>query len=271
MEFKKLAMNEGVIISTKAEQYKIPRCMRRNDIVGCDKIVLHDYLTLIFLITENGVLGNDKIYQAHFIIRLGEKEKGKENFEFYNSFDKALQGCQEMFEEFMNNGSEEVERIQDTTHDCGIGNCFTEDVVVHIVDGINYKTKKIVDVEVGDKVRCFYMKEEYPNEKPFTPFTKEVKTVLRSKASEFIIINGDIRVTPNHRFWSVNRSEWVEAINLAMDDTLFSTDEKAVDILSLEKVVSTEPRFVYNLTIDGYPNYFVGKESGGVLVHNVKF
>ncbi len=73
-----------------------------------------------------------------------------------------------------------------------------------------------------------------------------------------------IGVTATHPFWSVERGEWVSAIDLEIGETLATWDGTTV-VESRTK--REEPETVFNIEVEGDHVYRVGES--GVLVHNV--
>ncbi len=72
-----------------------------------------------------------------------------------------------------------------------------------------------------------------------------------------------IGVTATHPFWSLDREEWVSAIDLEIGETLKTlAGTTVVESRSKRK----EPETVYNIEVEGDHVYRVGES--GVLVHN---
>ena len=92
--------------------------------------------------------------------------------------------------------------------------------------------------------------------------TSFVTDTFISETDSFIILNDDIRCTPNHRFYSNN--SWTEIGKLSIGDKIFYIDNTEHIIESIKFV--EESIKVYNIEVDKYNNYF----AEGYLVHNVK-
>ncbi|MDI2125253.1 eCIS core domain-containing protein [Yinghuangia seranimata] len=73
-----------------------------------------------------------------------------------------------------------------------------------------------------------------------------------------------VRSTRDHRFWSVDRDDWVPAVELTVGEKLLLPDGEPTPVEAHE-VHDTEPVTTYNLAVDTIHNYFVGP---GALVHN---
>jgi hypothetical protein len=89
----------------------------------------------------------------------------------------------------------------------------------------------------------------------------------------YLAINNQLRVTPNHRFYSDNK--WVYADDLKIGDSLFYPSS-SYKVYSIYKVF--ERTYTYNFEVEGCHNYFVSMETKktdtknyadrGILVHN---
>jgi uncharacterized protein YfaS (alpha-2-macroglobulin family) len=133
------------------------------------------------------------------------------------------------------------------------GGCFAEGTDVLMGDGT---TKKIESVQKGDLVLS--KSEDGKGE----TLAAAVTDVHKTQVTGYFILNGSIRVTPNHRMW-VN-GMWKEASQIETGDTLQDKDSNPVTVSS---IVWIRGNFtVYNLTVEKYHTYF----AGGVWVHNQK-
>jgi len=138
--------------------------------------------------------------------------------------------------------------------------CFLAGTKVLMADG---SYKNIEDVKIGDLVLSY---------DEVSKGTKEgrVSEAFHHSSAEmpdyYIIINKDLKVTPNHRFYSAGK--WVYAGDLKIGDKLYSQDKSDYYIYSLKMVYSKEPCF--DLEIEKYHTYFVSMVNDGVdvLVHN---
>jgi len=133
------------------------------------------------------------------------------------------------------------------------GGCFTEDTLVLMQDG---SEKKIKDVQPGDFILTRVA------EKQSTLVPAKVTGVHSEKTDGYLIINGTLKVTVNHRLF-VNNA-WQEAGGIQIGDALTDVDGKAVKVVSIEWQRGLKQ--VYNLTVDKYQTYFANK----VYVHNQK-
>ncbi|MBF0366697.1 MAG: hypothetical protein HQK50_14080 [Oligoflexia bacterium] len=77
-------------------------------------------------------------------------------------------------------------------------------------------------------------------------------------------VDGNIRTTINHPFFSVAKQDWVEAKDLQVGDQLVTIDKKIVTVAKIEDEYGEFP--VYNLHVDKNNTYYVSLD--GVLVHN---
>lgn len=133
------------------------------------------------------------------------------------------------------------------------GGCFTGDMPVLMADG---STKPIKDIKVGDRVltRTSLTNSEL--------VSGRVTGTHGTEVAGYLIINGDLRVTPNHLLRVGN--EWREAGSIQRGEMLVDQSGHGVPVRSIEWQLGKTQ--VYNLTIDQYHTFFVG----GVWVHNDK-
>ncbi len=132
--------------------------------------------------------------------------------------------------------------------DCGA--CFLKETPIQMADGTS---KNIEDIKIGDMVLSFDEQEK-------KLVADEVKNVAKQKADNYIIINGHLRVTPNHPFYSNGR--WMPIGDLQVGDVIFTSQAKEELITEIVKVEDTVE--VYDIEVNPYHNYF----AGGYLVHN---
>jgi hypothetical protein len=138
--------------------------------------------------------------------------------------------------------------------------CFLGGTQILLEDG---SYKNIEDVKAGDKVQSF---NEASKEKVFG----EVAQTFIHKASYYLIINDDLKLTPNHPLY-VN-GEWKEAGKMVVGDILMDENGQDVEVRSINGVYDTVP--VYNLEVKpaneseltcgpGHSYY-----ADGILAHN---
>lgn len=133
------------------------------------------------------------------------------------------------------------------------GGCFAAGTQVLMADG---STRVIEDVKIGDYVLT---KESDKSSKLVK--AKVIDTHERV-VSGYMIINGHLRVTNNHKLW-VNNS-WKEAGSAQIGDTFIDSKGKPILVSSIEWV---NGKFgVYNLGVEKYQTYF----ADGLWVHNQK-
>ncbi len=133
--------------------------------------------------------------------------------------------------------------------------CFVGDTMVSTPFG----ESPMESLETGDRVISFNFETHQIQE-------STVSRTLKNEASEIyaIYLAGEtIEVTAEHPFYVVGK-EWTLTRDLAVGDKLRTIDGNAIPI---EKIIRSEKAVtVYNVTVGGDHNYFVGDE--GVLVHN---
>lgn len=134
--------------------------------------------------------------------------------------------------------------------------CFTEGTQILMADG---SYNNIEDIGPGDKVASYNLENG----------TREVDTVTKllvhpDTTGGYLVINGNLNVTPNHPMWVINKNSWARADSLKESDKLQGPNGEEIRISSIEKVDGVNT--VYNLSLVGNNNYF----TEGMLVHNWK-
>ncbi|MBL8012234.1 MAG: hypothetical protein JNN05_00155, partial [Candidatus Omnitrophica bacterium] len=144
-------------------------------------------------------------------------------------------------------------KISYTTGQAGNNTCFLAGTKISMADGT---TKSIEDVKIGDAVVSY-------DEKKMAKVTAKVTEMFDGEsAKEYLLINGHLKVTANHKFYS--KGDWVEIGKLKEGDILLDENLKEIAINKIEKVESQNSIQVYNLEVEGEHNYY----ADGILVHN---
>jgi len=133
------------------------------------------------------------------------------------------------------------------------GGCFTADTQILMRDGT---TKPISEVAVGDYVLTF----DSANQKQLT--AARVERVFEHFVSEHLVINNNLRLTPEHIILLNN--EWQPVHKATIGDTLLDGDGIMIDITKISK--SYSPAKVYNLNVEGQHTFI----ANGIYVHNSK-
>jgi PKD repeat protein len=133
----------------------------------------------------------------------------------------------------------------------GGNGCFIKGTLVHLPSGM----KSIEDIKVGDIVTSFDLKTNSIKESNVTHLTVH-------DDFSYMIINGIIKTTSNHPFYS--DGNWIEAGNLSVGDKILHVDGLEHTIETIE--LSDESATVYNFEVEGTHNYF----AEGYLVHNIQ-
>lgn len=131
------------------------------------------------------------------------------------------------------------------------GGCFAAGTPVLMADGTE---KPIEEVEKGDRVLTFSDPLSRQLEEG------EVTETWKHTVAEYMIINQEIKVTPEHRIFSNNR--FIDAGLLKEGDWLLDAEGGKVYVSSIER--KNEIINVYNLRVDPQHSFF----AGGVYVHN---
>ncbi len=134
----------------------------------------------------------------------------------------------------------------------GGGGCFTPDTLITMADG---STKPISQIRVGDLVlNQASMKAEVG--------TAKVNDVMKTKVDEYLVINDQLKVTPEH-IVLVNGT-WKLAEDIQVGDILTQTNGLLVPVTNILRKFETTD--VYNLDVGSVHTYF----ADGFLVHNQK-
>jgi parallel beta-helix repeat protein len=136
------------------------------------------------------------------------------------------------------------------------GSCFLAGTKVTMADGTY---KNIEDVELGDMVKAYdETNKRVTNSKVVTLFYHTPQEMT----DFYMVINGKLRVTPNHRMYINN--EWQAASTIQVADILQDIKGGKVVASSVEKVCEKVP--TYNLEVETYHTYY----AEDILVHNAK-
>lgn len=119
----------------------------------------------------------------------------------------------------------------------------------------NGKTIPIEQIKVGDQVASF----DAVNKQLVKG---AVKKLLRHQAKGYLIINGRLKVTPEHRVYSDGK--WKKIGSLKVGDNLFTSQGQPEKIIDIKK--APEKAGVYNFHVQPFHTYI----AGGYVVHNVK-
>ncbi len=126
--------------------------------------------------------------------------------------------------------------------------------------------KPIADVRVGDEVLA-----TDPESGETVP--KKVEAVfvnLDEDLADIELVAGSlaevVKSTPHHEIWSETRKRWVGVGDLAPGEHLHSVG--AVPAVVRDVVLSSGPRFMWDLTVADVHTYYVSAANTSVLVHN---
>lgn len=138
----------------------------------------------------------------------------------------------------------------------GAGPCFTKDTQISVKDG---GFKNIQDIQVGDKI----LTRQSDGSKKLVE--AKVSKLYTHTTSEYLIINKQMKVTPNHRIF-INNS-WVQIGQAKIGDQMTDINGNTIEIESIEKVTSAKKDIdVYNLEVEVQHTYF----AENIYVHNMK-
>ena len=138
--------------------------------------------------------------------------------------------------------------------------CFLAGTKILMADG---SYKNIEDVRVGDSVKSYDEKSEKLTDGIVTHAFSHTPDEM---GDYYLVINNQLCVTPNHRFYS--NGKWVYADDLKIGDLLFAGYDEDYVVYSVDKVFDKVPTF--DLEIENCHTYFVSLDYDkvDVLVHN---
>ncbi len=127
--------------------------------------------------------------------------------------------------------------------------------------------KRIVDVQVGDRVRTTDPATGKAVVRTVTALHRNDDTDL----ADLVVRDGNgnesiLHTTQHHRFWDDTRHGWVEAAELGSGDRL-RTDDGGVAIVASVRTFEGQ-QWMYDLTVDDVHNYYVVAGEEPILVHN---
>lgn len=135
----------------------------------------------------------------------------------------------------------------------GGGGCFVAGTPVLMADG---SSRPIEMIQTGDTILTRKSSAD------ITPVAGTVTRTITTQGSEYLVVNGSLKVTPEHVL-RINQV-WRVANSLKPGDMLETLDGQAIIVESLVRKFESVP--VFNLTIENYATYV----AGGVYVHNDK-
>lgn len=132
--------------------------------------------------------------------------------------------------------------------------CFAGDTLILMDDG---SVKYIRDIQVGEKVKAY-------DTQISSIVAGTVMALNGGEADFYYLINGSLKVTPPHPFYTTS-VEWVKIEDLQIGDEILTSSGK-VTIESIEKIYTGIQ--IYNISVAEYNNFFVsGDGEYFYLVH----
>jgi len=132
--------------------------------------------------------------------------------------------------------------------------CFSADTLVLMGDD---STKHISEIQLGDMVKSYDVASGQV-------IVKEVVTTNNGQSDHYYVINGNLKVTPPHPFFTLDRG-WVPVESLQMGDQIKSVDG-ITTVTSVELVL--EGQVIYNIRVEESGNFFVSANGNDFyLVH----
>lgn len=134
-----------------------------------------------------------------------------------------------------------------------MGGCFDKETKIRMSDG---SLKSIEEIKIGEEVIT------RESEKSTHIVSAKVTNTHKTNVSGYLIINGTLKITTNHKILLNNM--WQEANMIELGDKLLGENGKTIPVTSIEWLKGNFE--VYNLTIEKYQTYF----ADGYYVHNQK-
>lgn len=135
----------------------------------------------------------------------------------------------------------------------GGGGCFAPGTLITMFNG---SQKKIEDIQPGDVI----LTRESDRSNQLTQAT--VKQLFKQRSAGYLIVNQNLRLTPEHVLW-IN-GQWLSANHIALGDQLWNAEGQLVTVESLEWQHAAGD--VYNLETTGNHTFL----ANGYWVHNQK-
>ena len=136
----------------------------------------------------------------------------------------------------------------------GTGKCFLSGTQIQMADDT---LKNIEDIQIGDLIKSFdVLTNTVQNDKVVKIYHD---TPDQMAYDYYLLINNDLRVTPDHQIHVNN--QWIKAEDLKIGDNLFKGT-----VNSMEKIFEKAPS--YNFETEKYHNYFVLFGDSILLAHN---
>jgi len=134
--------------------------------------------------------------------------------------------------------------------------CFVAGTKITLYNG---KSKNIEDMKEGDIVLSYDIEN-----KGLVP-AKVVSESFEMETDELIIINNNIKTTPEHPFFAANIGNYVSAKDLNINDILIDLQGRNVSVKNIRTEKLKKKIKVYNFDVDdAYDNYF----ADGILAEN---
>jgi hypothetical protein len=156
------------------------------------------------------------------------------------------------------------------------GGCLHEDTLMTMFDGTQ---KLLKDIVIGDELMGYHIDGMIDEEEPgWENWTTEnhlsgeivpvtVTGVKQDAYSSYYLINNDIKITKQHRFFASTDAitwTWIDSTDLKVGDKLLDIDKNIIEITS--KLYIQEALHVVVLDVETTDNYFVGQSN--ILIHN---
>ncbi len=134
-----------------------------------------------------------------------------------------------------------------------VDTCFMPGTRVLMADK---SVKEIQEISESEQIISFSLTGKEFKKNPVE------KIVEKIYPDGYLVLNNILKITLNHKIW-VNNTEWLEAQEVKVGDSLLNSNNEQITVESIQHVPGTFT--VYNLHIDGEEHNFFAEDT---LVHN---
>ncbi len=218
--------------------------------VESDRAVLHGYL-------QN--LGGEPSCEVWF----GYKKTSSSTYSYTTHFTKTQTGSYQYLVTGLTHSTQyEFKAIAENDAGTSYGSnkyfttsaCFLAGTKITMADG---SYRNIENIKPGDMIKSF---DEETGENKNSRVAKVFYHQEEYANYYYLLINGKIRVTPNHPMYVNNL--WTNSDKIEIGDSLQDIKGLKIQVFSIEKIFEKVP--TYNLEVENYHTYYAEE----ILVHN---
>lgn len=135
-----------------------------------------------------------------------------------------------------------------------MGGCFASGTLIKMADG---SEKAIEKIKIGDQILTF------KNEKTPQVVRATVQGISTHLVKELLVINNELKVTPEHKIYISGR--WDYAGDIKLGDILINSQNEKIIVRTIsQEIAGNIP--VYNIVVNQYHTYF----ADNLYVHNAE-